>query len=83
MDFKLASKTAARVSNSQLLWQHTSSVCHYTKMAAGQEANGSLLQLQGVEGSNLPHAKSLAGATEQVCIRFALAGTGSHLAGKR
>ena len=42
-------------------------------MAAGQEANGSFLQLQGLEGSNLPDAKSLAGATEQVCIRFALA----------
>ena len=42
-------------------------------MAAGQEANGSFLQLQGLEDNNLSHAKSLAGATEQVCIRFALA----------
>ena len=42
-------------------------------MAAGQEANGSFLQLQGLEGSDLPHAKSLVGAIEQVCIRFALA----------
>ena len=42
-------------------------------MAGGQEANGSFLQLQGLEGSNLPYAKSLAGATEQVSIRFALA----------
>ena len=42
-------------------------------MAAGQEENGCFVQLQGLEGGDLLHAKSLAGATEQVCVRFALA----------
>ena len=43
------------------------------KMAAGKKANGSFLQLQRLEGSDLPSAKSLAGVTEQGFSRFAFA----------
>ena len=42
-------------------------------MVDGQEANGSLLKLQGLEASDVTHPKPLAGATEQGCISFAFA----------
>ena len=35
-----------------------------TKMAAGKKTNGSFLQLQGLEGSDLPFEKSVAAVTE-------------------
>ena len=44
-----------------------------TETAAGKKANGSFLQLQGLEGSDLPSEKSLAAVTEQEFSRFALA----------
>ena len=44
-----------------------------TKMAAGKKANGSSLQLQGLESSDLPSAQLLASVTEQEFSRFALA----------
>ena len=46
---------------------------YLTKMAAGKKANGSFLQLQGLEGSDLPSAKLLAAVTEQGFARFAIA----------
>ena len=68
--FKFTSQTART-------WARKQFICvigmYLTKMAAGKKANGSFLQLQGLEGSDLPSAKLLAAVTELGFARFAIA----------
>ena len=68
--FKFTSQTARTWARKQFICVIGMSL---TKMAACKKANGSFLQLQGLEGSDLPSAKSLAAVTEHGFSRFAFA----------
>ena len=68
--FKFTSQTARTWARKQFIYVIG---MYLTKMAACKKANGSFLQLQGLEGSDLPSAKLLAAVTEQGFARFAIA----------
>ena len=72
--FKFTSQTARTWARKQFICVIGMYMYMYlTKMAAGKKANGSFLQLQGLEGSDLPSAKLLAAVTEQGFACFAIA----------